>query len=579
MFQPTICRSFLFCCWTLLFACPSLAAEAPDLILHNGKIVTVDKQDSIASAIAITGERIGAVGNNEEILALKGEKTKLVDLAGQMVLPGLIDSHVHPVDAAMFEFDHEVPDMETLEDVFKYVSDRAKVVPKGEWIWVSQVFITRLREQRFPTRAELDAAAPEHAVVFRTGPDATLNSLALEKSGIGNDFQVVGAGYLERDPSTGELNGILRGCTRYIKSDSGSQKKPSDADRLERLARLFADYNSVGLTCVSDRYASESSINLYQQLRQSQKLSVRMMMSHGVGTDGDLEKVKEKIHAIGQHPLRQPDAMLRIIGIKTMLDGGMLTGSAYMLEPWGISDIYSIRDPRYRGVLFIEEDRLKELVSAAVAENLQYTAHAVGDGATAALLNAYEEVNKTQPIAGTRPCLTHSNFLSAKAIEQMKSLGAVADIQPAWLYLDARTLKAQFGDERLKYFQPLKTLYANGIVAGGGSDHMQKIGSFRSINPYNPFLGMGTTVTRTAKWFEGELHPEEALTREQAIRYYTMNNANLLFLEDQIGSLEAGKLADLIVIDRDLLTCPAEEIRDTQVRQTYLNGKLIYEGK
>jgi predicted amidohydrolase YtcJ len=262
-----------------------------------------------------------------------------------------------------------------------------------------------------------------------------------------------------------------------------------------------------------------------------------------------------------------------------MLDGGMLTGSAYMLEPWGISDIYSIRDPRYRGVLFIEDDRLKELVSAAVAANLQYTAHAVGDGATAALLNAYEEVNKIQPIAATRPCLTHSNFLSAKAIEQMKTLGAVADIQPAWLYLDARTLKAQFGEERLKYFQPLKTLCANSIVAGGGSDHMQKIGSLRSINPYNPFLGMGTTVTRTAKWFEGKLHPEEALTREQAIRYYTMNNAHLLFMEDQIGSLETGKLADLIVIDRDLLTCPAEEIRDTQVRQTYLNGKLIYEGK
>jgi len=579
MKRQRICP-LLLCCLALVLPSVSFAAEPPDLILHNGKIVTVDQQDSIAAAIAITGERIAAVGSNEEILHLKGEQTTLVDLAGQMVLPGLIDSHVHPVDAAMFEFDHDVPDMETLADVFQYVSGRAKVVPKGEWIWVSQVFITRLREQRFPTRAELDAAAPEHAVVFRTGPDAALNSLALEKSGIGKDFQVVGAGYLERDPNSGELNGILRGCTRYIKSDAGSsQKKPSDADRLERLAQLFADYNSVGLTSVSDRYASENSIHLYQQLRQSQKLTVRMMMSHGVSTDGDLAKVKEKIQAIGQHPLRQADAMLRIIGIKTMLDGGMLTGSAYMLEPWGISDIYSIRDPRYRGVRFIEEDRLKELVSTAVAANLQYTAHAVGDGATAALLDAYAEVNKTQPIAPTRPCLTHSNFLSAKAIEQMKTLGAVADIQPAWLYLDARTLKAQFGDDRLKYFQPLKTLFAEGIIAGGGSDHMQKIGSFRAINPYNPFLAMGTTVTRTAKWFEGELHPEQALTREQAIRYYTMNNAHLLFLEDQVGSLEPGKFADLVVIDRDLLTCRAEEIRNTQVRQTYLNGKLIYEGK
>jgi predicted amidohydrolase YtcJ len=575
----------LLFCWSsivalVLFAVPVVfAVEAPDLILHNGKIVTVDAKDSLASAIAIAGEKISAVGTDADVLALQGEKTKLVDLAGQMVLPGLIDSHVHPVGAAMFEFDHEVPEMETIADVLKYISERAKVVPVGESIWVSQVFITRLREQRFPTRAELDAAAPEHPVVFRTGPDAALNSLALEKSGIDSDFQVVGAGFLERDPKTGELNGILRGCTRYIKSQAASTKEPSDNDRLERLAKLFADYNSVGLTCVSDRYASESSINLYRQLRQSKQLTVRMMMEHGVGTDGDLEKIKAKIHAIGQHPLHRPDPMLRIIGIKTMLDGGMLTGSAYMLEPWGISDIYSIRDPRYRGVRFIEDDRLEELVSAAVAAKLQYTAHAVGDGATAALIAAYEKVDQTQPIAATRPCLTHGNFLTADAIQRMKKLGIVADVQPAWLYLDARTLKAQFGDARLRYFQPLKTLFANGVVAGGGSDHMQKIGSLRSINPYNPFLGIGTAVTRTAKWFEGQLHPEESLSRERAIRFYTMNNAHLLFMEDQIGSLEPGKLADLVVVDRDLLTCPAEEIRDTKVRQTYLNGKLIYEGK
>ena len=128
-------------------------------------------------------------------------------------------------------------------------------------------------------------------------------------------------------------------------------------------------------------------------------------------------------------------------------------------------------------------------------------------------------------------------------------------------------------------FQPLKSIFEAGAVAGGGSDHMQKIGSFRSINPYNPFLGMWVTITRKAKWFDGQLHPEEALGREQALRFYTINNAYLMFMEKDIGSLETNKLADLIVIDRDVLTCPVDEIKDTKVLRTYVGGKLVYGGK
>src|SRR5581483_4575330 len=151
-------------------------------------------------------------------------------------------------------------------------------------------------------------------------------------------------------------------------------------------------------------------------------------------------------------------------------------------------------------------DKLVAIVRTTAEAGLQYTAHSVGDGAVHALLDAYEEVGKDTPIRKTR-------------------LGVVVDIQPAWLYLDTRTLVAQFGYDRLRYFQPLKSLFEAGVVAGGGSDHMQKIGSLRSVNPYNPFLGMWVTMTRRAKWYDGQLHPEEALSREQAIRFYTRNNA------------------------------------------------------
>jgi predicted amidohydrolase YtcJ len=250
-----------------------------------------------------------------------------------------------------------------------------------------------------------------------------------------------------------------------------------------------------------------------------------------------------------------------------------------MREPWGISKIYAITDPNYRGLLYIPKDKLLPIVQTTAESGLQYTAHSVGDGAVHALLDVYEELSAKMPIAKTRPCITHSNFMSKESVQKLPKLGVVVDIQPAWLYLDTRTLTAQFGYDRLRYFQPLRSIFEVGGIAGGGSDHMQKIGSFRSVNPYNPFLGMQTTITRKAKLYDGQLHPEEALSREQALRFYTINNAYLMFLEDQVGSLEEGKRADLIVIDRDVLSCAEDTIKDTQVLRTYVNGKLVYERK
>lgn len=166
--------------------------------------------------------------------------------------------------------------------------------------------------------------------------------------------------------------------------------------------------------------------------------------------------------------------------------------------------------------------------------------------------------------------------MSRESVNMLPEIGVSVDIQPAWLYLDTYTLLKQFGYERMRWFQPLKSIFETGAVAGGGSDHIIKIGSLRSINPYNPFLGMATTITRKAKWCDSSLHPEEALTREQAIRFYTINNAWLLFCEDRLGSLVPGKLADFIVLDTDLLTCPGDSISHTQVLKTYIDGKLIF---
>jgi len=551
-------------------------ADEADLILIHGKVVTVDRGFSIREAIAVKGDRLLRVGTDAEVLQTRGAGTKTVDLGGKMVLPGLIDSHTHPTWASMTEFDHPVPQMDTIGDVLAYIGARASALEPGQWVVVRQVFITRLAERRYPTRDELDRASPRNPVLFSTGPDASLNTMALKLSGIDRDFRPEGPGKVEKDPKTGEPTGILRNLTRYVKV-APSGPGPSSMDEDRRLVDLFRDYNSVGLTGIIDRAAKPPDIDRYSRLHGSGSLSIRVGISRHVETLGPLEPILDEIRQVAKHPLRQGSPRLRILGIKTFLDGGMLTGSAYLREPWGLSKIYSIDDPEYRGVLFIPKDRLVPMVRAAVDSGLQFTAHSVGDGAVHALLDAYEEVNRTTPVAPTRPCLTHSNFMSAEAIATAARLGVVADFQPAWLYLDTGTLSAQFGVDRLRYFQPLQSLFRAGVIIGGGSDHMQKIGSFRSINFYNPFLAMWVAITRQAKGFEGKLHPEEALTREQAIRLYTINNAHLLFLEDRVGSLEAGKQADFVVIDRDLLTCPEPEIRETRALATYLDGQSVFE--
>lgn len=559
-------------CWGTV-----LHAAGPQLILHNAKIVTVDPTFSIQQAMAVEGNRIVAIGRDGDILPLRTADTDVLDLGGRMVMPGLIDSHVHACDAAMTEFDHPIGDMESVRDVLDYFRTRAGVLDDGQWIVLEQVFITRLREQRYPTRAELDEAAPDNPCVFRTGPDASLNTSALQLSGIDRDFRITdgGPGYIEKDPQTGEPTGILRSCTRCIKSrEPGGQ--PGEQDRCERLRTLLQDYSSVGITGICEGDASQGDLDLYGRLLERGELPVRVAAQYHVDTIGPVEDIEQSIRKVAEHPLRRGGPMLRVIGVKVYLDGGMLTGSAYMSRPWGVSTIYAIDDPNYRGVLFIPKDRLLPMVRTAGECGLQFTAHTVGDGAVQTLVDVYDELSRTMPIRDLRHCITHSNFMSPETVRKVGDLGVIPLVQPAWLYLDTRTLVRQFGYDRLRWFQPLRSLLDAGAVVAGGSDHMQKVGSLRSINPYDPFLGMWTTLTRRAKWYEGQLHPEESLTREQAIRLYTINCARAMFLDREVGSLEKGKLADFIVLDTDLLNCPVDAIRDAKVLRTYSDGRLVF---
>lgn len=551
---------------------------AADTIFYNGKIVTVDSNSRVAQAFAVHKDRIIAVGDDASICKLATPNTNMRNLDGRMVLPGLIDSHVHAPDAAMFEWDHPIPEMESIEDVLEYIRSRTQAVEPGRWIFVSQVFVTRLTDQRFPTRYELDQVAPKHPVFFRTGPDGALNSLALELCGIDKNFEIQDGepGYIERDAQTKEPNGILRSCTRLVKMND-PKAKPSEQEKIARLELLLKDYNSVGLTSICDRLATDEGIRLYESLLDRDALSCRVFLSYSINAQASMEEIEATILKAASHPRHTYNNRLWLRGVKVFLDGGMLTGSAFMREPWGISSIYSITDPKYRGLLYIEPSKLYQMSKLALQNDLQFTAHSVGDGAVHALIDAYERVaTQDFPIQDKRPCITHCNFMSDEAIERMSKIGAVADLQPAWLLLDGATLLKQFGQQRTKYFQPYRSLADAGVIVGGGSDHMQKIGSLRSVNPYNPFLGMHAAIERIPRGNNVPLHPEQAISRQQAIRLYTWNNAFLTFEETQKGSIEQGKLADFIVIDRNLLECPLDQIASTKVLETYVGGKNVF---
>lgn len=556
------------------------AQQAPDVILYNGNIVTVDSDFQFAEAFAVRGDRILATGTNQDIQKLASDQTHQIDLNGKTVLPGLMDSHTHASNAAVYEFDHEVPVMNNIADVLAYIRQRADVLDDGESIFISQVFITRLEEQRFPTRAELDQAAPNNPVYFRTGPDMSLNSLALKQNGINKDYEEPAdqSGKVERDP-TGEPTGVLRFASQLVKVKS-SGNRPTAEQRKAQLKALLADYNRVGITSHSERNASASTLNLYKELLEENGLTCRTFLCWGVNPNDSPEKIAQRLDEAANDPFHEYNDMLWLRGVKVFLDGGMLTGSAYMREPWGLSKVYSITDPDYRGVRNISDLKLYEVVRMCLERDLQFTAHSVGDGAVHALIDTYRRINDNDfPVRKHRPCITHCNFMSAEAIDEMKAMGIVADLQPAWLWMDGHTLKKHFGNDRLAYFQPYKSIFDAGVVVGGGSDHMQRIGDMRSVNPYNPFLGMWIVLTRSPRNSDDVLHEEQIINRQQALRLYTINNAYLMFDEKNRGSLETGKLADFVVIDRDYMTCPVDAIKDIQVESTWLGGKKIYSRK
>jgi predicted amidohydrolase YtcJ len=271
------------------------------------------------------------------------------------------------------------------------------------------------------------------------------------------------------------------------------------------------------------------------------------------------------------------DKWVRIGSLKVFMDGGILTGTAWLQEPWGekAGKIFGIKDPSYRGVVNYSRDELLDIVTLANEFNWSFTAHATGDGSVNLLLDVFKEVNMKKSIKERRFSIIHGNFFSREAIELMAELGVYANVQAAWFYKDADAMVSILGNRRVESFHPNRTMTDAGVMINGGSDHMVKWDANASINPYNPFLGMWAMISRKTE--RGSVvNPSEAVTREEALKIYTINNAYASFEESLKGSIEPGKLADLAVLTDDYLSCPEDEIKDIEALITIVGGEIVY---
>ncbi|MBK7713668.1 MAG: amidohydrolase [Bacteroidales bacterium] len=546
-----------------------------DLILLNGKIVTVNKEFAICEGVAISNNKIMAAGTNGEMRKLSGNKTQIVDLKGRTVIPGLIDSHLHPESASVSELETEIPDVHTIEQLLNWIRSSAINSGSGSWVILQKFFPTRLIEMRQPTLAELDSVAPDHPVFLNGSFGGMINSKAMQLSGITSETSDPG---VIKDNRTGAPTGFIR-SSAFALLKVPRQRELSPAEREKALVKMLARYNQYGLTSLISGTGSPESLKMYRNLADRKMLTTRISLNMLLPEMEKVtrESVTEMVKKYNGITTADGDEWVRLGSLKVFLDGGILTGTAFMKEPWGTKavSIFGIEDPDYLGVVNFTRQELADIVSVANEYNWSFTAHATGEASVERLLDVYDEVNRKKSIKERRFSIIHGNFFSDESIKKMMELGVYANLQPAWFYKDSEAMEMILGSEKIIIFHPYRTMTDAGVMINGGSDHMVKWDATSSINPYNPFLAMWTMVTRTTER-GNQITASEALTREEALKAYTINNAYASFEESLKGSIEPGKLADLVVLSDDILTCPEDKIKEIKSLLTILDGKVIY---
>ena len=546
---------------------------SPDLALTNGKIVTVDEEFSIAEAVAIKDGRFIAVGSNEEIEQLVGPKTKVINLKGRTVLPGLNDTHLHTAMVGLVLAHTQLFDVSSIKEITERLKRQVERSRPGEWVfgkgdaWEPET----LKERRFPRREDLDQISPENPVVITAyssyGRITVANSYALKAAGVTKETPNPQDGRIDRDLETGEPTGILIDeARRLIFERFPIPAASSEMDRVplrtieEAILRADRAFVKVGLTSATDPYVLPHEIRAYQNLKSRGLLKVRYNLMPRIEALKDVWSLKGTASLIPGIYTGFGDENLRIGCVKMLFDGGVMFKTAWMYKPYrGEPDNY--------GKPLMRPEELEKLILEAHRRGWSVGIHCTGEKAQDLAVQALAEAIDEMPEIKVRHCIIHGYFPTEDSLKTMSRYGIIEAIQPKYINSWGESLIKNLGIERASRFKPIRSYLDAGVTVVGGSD--------APVVSYNPFLGIYAAVTRRTQTGR-VLGPEERVTVEEAIKLFTINAAYSTFEEDLKGSIEPGKLADLIVLDRDILTIPPEEIKRIKVLMTIIGGEIAY---
>lgn len=544
--------SLLILCIVGLAACETQDTQETGTLFTNLNGYTMSEDGLVRfSELWVEDRAVKAIGQGE--LKSAHPTLDVHDLGGRTVLPGLIDAHGHVSSLGRGEEQIELAGSPSLDQALGRIQAFAKANPDAPWLlgrgWNQELW----SGSEFPSRADLDAIVSDRPILLNRidGHAAWANSVALERAGINRDTEDPDGGRLLRD-STGEPTGILVDAAMSLAEAVIAQPTTADTERhivtgLKRLA-------SLGITSAHDAGASVQEVGVFRSLAERQQLAVRVyVMLAGAG---------DVLDAIATPLIDDADGMLSIRSVKLYADGALGSRGAALIDDY--SD-----EPGHKGLLFVDVHALTAMVTKSNQAGFQANVHAIGDLANQVVLDAFERsaaATNTQ----LRNRIEHAQVLTLADIERMKALDIIASMQPTHATSDKNMAETRLGAERMAGAYAWQRMLKLGIVVAAGSDF--------PVEPANPMFGLHAAVTRkdrNGKPVDGWYAPE-AMTREQALRAFTMDAAYAAHQEDQLGQLAPGYLADFIVIDNDFFTMPADDIWKIKVEATWVNGRQVY---
>ncbi len=542
-----------------------LQTEKADLVFRNGNIYTVTERQPKAEALAIKADRIIFVGTNTEAQKYIGENTRTIDLDGKTVVPGLTDSHQHLSGVGSREMTLNLEGITTLEEFLAKIKERAQQTKPGEWISGRGWIETFWKPPVFPTRWDLDKVTPNNPAFFvrADGHALVANSAALKVAGIHKSTASPHGGDILKDKQSGEPTGMLIDTAQGLLRQHVPPISAADA---ERAVILGVKRNiELGWTQIQDAGGSYAEVDLFRKLYRQSAIKLRIYKAvHGPSADA--ERLLNEGPSIGEFGNR-----FTLRTIKVVADGALGSRGAFLHEPY--SD-----DPGNTGLRRANEDTLLPMLKKALRSGIQVETHAIGDRANRFMLDQYEKAFNAVPIKERKVQEPrwrdeHTQIVSLEDIPRFAKLGVIPSMQPSHAIGDLFFAPSRLGLKRLAGAYAWQSLIKSGAIIAGGSDAPVERGE--------PMIEFYAAVARKdQKGFQGEgWHPEEALTREQALKMFTIWPAYAAFEEQLRGTLEPGKLADLTIFSADLMKIPELEILKTRCVMTVIGGEVVHESK